>query len=67
MLILTRKIGESINIGNDVTVTVVGVQDNNVRVGIDAPKKVPVHRSEIYHRIQAQSVEQIVNEINGNR
>ena len=67
MLILTRKIGESINIGNDVTVTVVGVQDNNVRVGIDAPKAVPVHRSEIYKRIQAQSVEQITDRINGNR
>ncbi|MNP78139.1 Carbon storage regulator [compost metagenome] len=53
MLILTRKTGESINIGNDITVTVLGVSGQQVRIGISAPKEVPVHREEITQRIQA--------------
>lgn len=53
MLILTRKIGESINIGNDIVVTVLGVSGQQVRIGIDAPKEVPVHREEVTQRIQA--------------
>ena len=51
MLILTRKIGESINIGNDIKVTVVSIEGGQARLGIEAPKDVIVHREEIYQRI----------------
>ena len=51
MLILTRKVGERLVIGDVVTVTVLGVKGNQIRVGIDAPHEVQVHREEIYHRI----------------
>jgi carbon storage regulator len=53
MLILTRKVGESINIGDDITITILGVSGQQVRIGINAPKDVAVHREEIYQRIQA--------------
>ena len=52
MLILTRRISESIIIGDDVKITVLGVKGNQVRLGIDAPKDLPVHREEIYERIK---------------
>ena len=54
MLILTRRVGESIIIGEDVTVTVLGVTGNQVRVGVNAPKEVSVHREEIFERIQRE-------------
>jgi carbon storage regulator len=54
MLILTRRVGETVMIGNDVTITVLGVKGNQVRVGINAPKNVAVHREEIYERIQRE-------------
>ncbi len=52
MLILTRRVGESLMIGDDVNVTVLGIRGNQVRIGVNAPKDVAVHREEIYDRIQ---------------
>ena len=54
MLILTRRVGETLMIGDNVTVTVLGVKGNQVRVGVNAPKDVAVHREEIYQRIQTE-------------
>ncbi len=53
MLILTRHPGETLNIGDDTQVTVLGVKGTHVRIGVDAPRQVPVHRQEIYEQIQA--------------
>ena len=54
MLILTRRIGEAIIIGDDITLTILNSKGNQVRIGVDAPRAVSVHRSEVYDRIQQQ-------------
>ncbi|NVJ99967.1 MAG: carbon storage regulator CsrA [Oceanospirillaceae bacterium] len=55
MLILTRRVGETLMVGDEVTVTVLGVKGNQVRIGVNAPKDVSVHREEIYLRIQQEA------------
>ena len=58
MLILTRRVGETVVIGEDVTVTVLGVKGNQVRLGVNAPREVTVHREEIYDRIKREESSQ---------
>ena len=66
MLILTRRVGETLVIGDDVTITVLGVRGNQVRVGVNAPKDVAVHREEIYQRIQNEKSGEISSESDEN-
>lgn len=69
MLILTRRVGETLNIGDEVRVTVLGIKGNQVRIGVSAPKDVPVHREEIYERIQNEKngVNHDQDEVDGNQ
>ncbi len=62
MLILTRRVGESLMIGDDVTITVLGVKGNQVRVGVNAPKDVAVHREEILNRIEEAASQKAVED-----
>lgn len=55
MLILTRKTGERVRIGEDIVITVFGINGNQVRLGVDAPREIEVHREEIYERIQTEN------------
>jgi carbon storage regulator len=57
MLILTRRVGESLIINDDIVINILGVKGNQIRIGIKAPKEIPVHREEIYNRIQAEKAD----------
>lgn len=67
MLVLSRRLGETLIIGDDVKITVLGISGNQVRLGIAAPKDVSVHREEVYRRIQDEMNQSPSNNINGNR
>lgn len=64
MLILTRRVSETVIIGDDITVTILDVKGNQVRIGVDAPKEVAVHRKEVYLRIKAEKDTQEQSETN---
>ena len=56
MLVLTRRIGETLIIGDDISVRILAISGNQIRIGVDAPKDMPVHRKEVYERIQAEKL-----------
>ena len=58
VLILTRRIGESVKINEDITVTVLGIKGNQIRIGVDAPRHVSVHREEIYQRMKNEELDE---------
>ena len=58
MLILTRRLGEALMVGNEIKVTVLGAKGNQVQIGVDAPKDVVVHREEVYDRLQQETAQQ---------
>lgn len=62
MLILTRRVGETLMVGDNVEVTVLGVKGNQVRIGVNAPKEIAVHREEIYRRIQKENEMKATND-----
>ena len=66
MLMLTRRVGETLMIGDEVTVTVLGVKGNQVRIGVNAPKDVSVHREEIYDRIKKEKEQEAAASAAGN-
>jgi carbon storage regulator len=65
MLILTRRPGESVKIGDDITVTVLGVRGNQLRLGFTAPQNVTVHREEVYERIRSERLSNVSQPVNG--
>ncbi len=65
MLILTRRVGETLMVGEDITVTVLGVKGNQVRIGINAPRDIAVHREEIFNKIQQNDIEESTD-VSGN-